>query len=139
MADDFVVWEDRFNVGIVMIDEQHRRLVDFTNALFDGCRQGKEGANEAFRKVLRDVVAYVKVHFSSEEQLMQEMGWDGFAAHKKQHEEFVRRVLEDVANFEGGQNFVPNLFVRFLRDWLLEHIAVADHEFSGWDIPRGAK
>ena len=47
MADEFVVWEDRFNVGIVMIDEQHRRLVDFTNALFDGCRQGKEGANEA--------------------------------------------------------------------------------------------
>ena len=24
MADEFVVWEDRFNVGIVMIDEQHR-------------------------------------------------------------------------------------------------------------------
>lgn len=139
MSDEFVIWEDRFNVGIAVIDEQHRKLVDFTNTLFEGCRQGKEGANEAFRKVLRDVVNYVKVHFSTEEQMMQEMNWEGYPAHKKLHEEFVRRVLENVANFEGGHNFVPNLFVRFLRDWLLEHIAVADHQFSNWAVPRGAK
>lgn len=139
MAEDFVVWEDRFNVGIGIIDEQHRKLIEFTNQLFEGCRAGQDTANEAFRKILKDVVAYVRIHFTSEEQLMQGLGWDGYAAHKKLHEEFVRRVLEDVANFESGQRFVPNLFVRFLRDWLLEHIAVEDHKYVALALSRGIK
>lgn len=130
MGQSFVEWEARYSVGIDTIDKQHKKLVDFTNKLFDGCRQGQEFAAESFKATLKDVVAYVKEHFQTEEQLFDQYGYPAADAHKKQHQAFVYKVLEEVANFENNKQFVPNKFVRFLRDWLLEHIAVSDQAYS---------
>lgn len=136
---DFVTWEPRYNLGIAAMDAQHRKLVDFTNKLFDGCLQGAEAAGSAFRVILKDVVDYVKVHFRDEEALLQAHDYPEALAHKKEHEQFVHIVLEQVAAFESGKKFVPNTFVRFLRDWLLEHIAVSDHRYAEYLLARGVR
>jgi hemerythrin len=136
---DFVAWEDRYDVGIKQIDEQHKRLVKFTNDLYNSCIQGQDEASETFRKTLKDVVEYVKVHFSTEEALMAEHGYPGYAEHKREHEGFVMKVLEQVSLFEGGKKFIPNQFVRYLRDWLLEHIAITDHRYCDFFHAKGVR
>jgi hemerythrin len=129
-ADTFVVWEERYSMGIPAIDEQHKELLVLTNKLYDACREGEESAREYFREVIRSAVEYVQFHFTSEERLMERINFPELMEHKVQHTHFVKQVLEEVKNFEQGKSFVPNIFVRFLRDWVLTHIAMSDIKYA---------
>ncbi|MDR2535740.1 MAG: bacteriohemerythrin [Treponema sp.] len=131
MAEEaFVVWEDRYAIGIPIVDEQHKELLKLTNDLYQACRQGDEKARERFKDAIRSTVDYVKFHFSAEEKIIEGVRYPKIAAHKQEHAGFVREVLEEVKKFESGKTFVPNAFVRFLRDWILTHIAVSDKEYA---------
>jgi hemerythrin len=131
MSDNVIVeWDDRYLIGIPFLDDQHKELIRLTNTLYESCLQGDEAARASFKEAIRATVKYVKLHFSAEEQILENIHYPELAAHKKQHEEFVRQVLEEVKNFEEGKKFVPNVFVRFLRDWTLTHIAVSDKQYA---------
>ena len=143
-AKEFVIWDDKYNVGIGFMDDQHQKLVGFTNELHkgvfalehDGYSKSRE---ESFKEGVRAAVDYVKVHFAAEEELMRSMNYPKYAEHKGHHEEFVRRVLQDVARFGTGDKRVGMQFVYFLRDWLLEHIAIVDKEMSAYAKSKGIK
>jgi hemerythrin len=128
VVEDFVKWEDRYALGIPIIDAQHKELLRLTNALFVACQDGS--ANDIFRETIKGTVKYVAEHFSTEELMMERIKYPERAEHKKQHEVFVQKVLEEVHNFESGRTFVPNTFVRFLKDWVLTHIAMSDKKYA---------
>jgi hemerythrin len=130
MSDRFVEWDDRYTTGIQLLDDQHKELIRFTGELFNNCNAGDAEANEAFKKTAHAAVEYVKKHFSAEEKMFENIKYPLAAEHKKQHEAFVKRVLDDVRKFEEGRNFVPLAFARFLREWILTHIAVHDKQYA---------
>jgi hemerythrin len=130
MGDHFVVWDERYTTGIQLLDDQHKELIRFTDELFSNCSAGDVRANEAFKKTAHAAVEYVKKHFSAEEKIFENIKYPLAAEHKKQHGAFVKRVLEDVQKFEDGGNFVPLAFARFLREWILTHIAVHDKQYA---------
>lgn len=134
-----VEWEERYSVGIAAIDEQHRGLIKLANELFAGCVQGEDAAKAYFASAVKKAVDYVKEHFATEEGLLRQAGYPDYASHKKQHEDFVRTILAEVQAFRDGRKFVPNHFARFLRDWTLEHIAVADRRYKDFMASRGFK
>jgi hemerythrin len=136
----FVAWDDRYSVGIPLIDDQHKRLIELTNTLYDACREGTKSAEANFKEAVRGTVDYVKYHFAAEEKLLEKVRYPDFAVHKKEHESFVMKVLVDVRNFGEGKKFVPNIFVRYLKDWILAHIAVEDRKYADYilDLKRRA-
>jgi hemerythrin len=135
MSDNIIVeWDDRYLIGIPLIDEQHKELIRSNNTLYESCLQGDEAARENFKLTIQGTVDYVKFHFGAEEQILKNVNYPEFAAHKRRHENFVKQVLEEVKNFEEGKKFVPNLFVRFLRDWILTHIAMEDRKYAEYII-----
>jgi hemerythrin len=130
MAAAFVPWETKYDTGIEMVDRQHRHLVDLANRLFEACRDPQADLKAGFHTALKESIAYVHKHFSDEEGLMREAAYPELAAHREQHAAFVQQIIASVQDFESGKAFVPNNFVRFLRDWLLEHIAISDKAFA---------
>jgi hemerythrin len=125
-----VEWATRYKIGIPVIDEQHKKLINMTNDLYMACRGGVGAANAYFRTTVRKAVDYVRFHFSTEEKILERISYPGITAHKKEHEDFVKEILRQVQAFEEGKQFVPNNFVRFLRDWVLTHIAVSDKQYA---------
>jgi hemerythrin len=127
---NLVEWDDQYLIGIPRIDEQHKKLIDMTNGLYLGCLKGDAAAEAYFLKTIHEAVDYVRFHFSTEEKILGRINYPDFTAHKKEHENFAREIIQQVQAFQQGKKFVPNIFVRYLRDWVLTHIAVSDKLYA---------
>jgi hemerythrin len=103
-----------------------------TNDLYKGCLLGGDEARDYFMKAIRGTVDYVKYHFAAEEKIMENVKFPGFVEHKREHEGFVKQIVGDVKDFQEGKQFVPNVFVRYLKDWILTHIAVKDKIYAAF-------
>ncbi|GHU08917.1 hemerythrin [Spirochaetia bacterium] len=132
----FVEWDPRYALGISLIDEQHQELIRLTNELYNSCLLGDDLLKDAFSRAVKGTVDYVKYHFSAEEKLLENARYPDLEGHKKLHAAFVKQILDDVINFETGKKFVPNTFVRFLKDWILSHIAVEDKKYAEYIFSR---
>jgi hemerythrin len=126
MADELVAWSDDFLVENETIDTQHKELVRMTNEFYAGCQSGGIMARVYFFQTIQGAVHYVKTHFSSEEEIMQKAGYPEFDAHKKQHEDFVVHVTEQIGILENNPEHNPADFIKYLMDWILQHIAESD-------------
>ncbi len=129
-SSDFIKWEKKFEIGIPVIDEQHKKLVEICNNLYLELMKNKQSGileiNSPIKKALSDTVEYVKVHFSTEEKLMQAVNYTDFAAHKKKHELFIKKII-DTSSSLSTESFSHSFqFVRFMYEWILEHVAHED-------------
>jgi hemerythrin len=122
-----VVWSDAYSVGSRLIDTQHKGLVEMTNELFRGCERHDEMIS--FMMAIQSAVNYAKIHFATEERFMRKTNYPDSVVHKAEHEAFVTEVLKQVKNFEEG-SCSPLDFAFYLKNWLLNHIAVSDKKYA---------
>jgi len=125
-----VAWSDTYATGIEMIDNQHKELVKLTNNLYRACLNGNESADTAFKEAITSMVEYVRIHFATEEKLLELINYPDCLIHKKQHEVMRLNILEAVEDYGKGVKFVPNNFARTLKEWIFSHIAVHDKAFA---------
>jgi hemerythrin len=130
---EYVKWSDEYSMGINLIDEQHKGLIDLINELFNHVTGNKAEEKEYFQEVIEQAVQYVKFHFATEEKYMTSIGFPGYAEHKKAHEQFVLTVITTIKDFNEGNKMTLENFANFLKDWVLTHIAKVDMQYSKFD------
>jgi hemerythrin-like metal-binding protein/diguanylate cyclase (GGDEF)-like protein len=124
-------WEQRFEVGIEVLDGQHRHLLELINRLAADLRAGRDF--DPLLDSLKDLVRYTEHHFATEERLMDEVG-----AAAERHRAEHRRLEGSLARLtlrldaEGVSESS-----RFLRDWLFRHIDEVDRPFAALLRSRG--
>jgi hemerythrin len=126
---DMVAWDEKYATGIELIDSQHKELFSLTNELFRACLIGEEELKGVFTETMGRMVDYVRFHFGAEQVLLQRIKYPDYQEHKKQHDKLIRDILEAVNAHNKGEKFVPNQFVRTMRDWILGHIAIVDKQY----------
>jgi hemerythrin len=125
-----VSWSNSYSMGVKLIDDQHKGLLDFVNDLFNHASGNEKEERLYFSLVIQQAVQYIKEHFQAEEKLMVGTKFPGYANHKKSHDEFTMTVLKSVKDFESGKRLVLEKFAYFLKDWILSHIAVMDKQYA---------
>ena len=121
----YVDWSNDLNTGVDVIDNQHRRIVDYINELYEAQETGNRAA---VGEVLDQVVEYTVSHFSFEESLMQRAGYEFLEPHRKVHELFVKRVSKYVERFNNDEEIGGEL-LSMLRRWLINHIKNEDADY----------
>jgi hemerythrin-like metal-binding protein len=123
-ANTWVKWDENLSVGIDTIDEHHRYLLDLINDLYEVV-SNKRGAREVARLV-KATDAYAKVHFRSEEKMMQHYGYEGIQRQEQQHHEFEAKIREFYEELHDNPLVAQFDVLAYLRDWLIHHIRVED-------------
>lgn len=123
-----ITWSDSLSVKVKQFDDQHKKLVDMVNQLFDAMKTGK--GNQVMGDILKQLIAYTQTHFAAEERLMKQYGYPDFEAHKKEHNALVMQVLDLQKQFQEGKAVLTQSVMTFLRDWLSKHIQGDDKKYG---------
>jgi hemerythrin len=121
-----VEWNPRLSVGIDIIDDQHKVLLDKINELIRAILEG--GGRGHISKVLDFLNSYIDEHFNLEERIMRENNSPGYEHHKNEHDRFK-------AEFDGMYRSIKEKGIspttladleKKLITWLLRHISELD-------------
>ncbi len=100
-------WNESYNIGIDVIDNQHRQILDYINAL----EQVKStGDRDRIKEVLEDLIDYTQSHFSFEENLLEQVSYQYLPSHRGIHELFVKRLNDYRLKFEKGESIENDLY-----------------------------
>jgi hemerythrin len=124
----FLKWEPKYEVGVAVVDAQHRTLFDRLNALFEAMQAG-QGAQE-ISKTLAFLATYTVEHFKTEEELMKRSAYPGFLAHKAIHDDLTAQVVELQDKLDQGFQMLSLPVMHFLRGWLSHHISEEDRKVA---------
>ncbi len=123
----FMPWTEELLTGISQVDEQHKWLVDSTNALHEELLK-PEPDREAIGEILFGLVDYTYNHFIMEEELFQRLGYPETDAHKAQHNTFTSKVTSLLERHDAGEP-VTTETLELLKNWLIHHIMKTDKAY----------
>lgn len=120
-------WNQRYETGNDVIDEQHQLLFDAVNAVHDAIHEGK--GQEQIKQCLEFFVDNTIEHFQCEERFMQKMKYPKYAAHVARHSELVGKACRLLVHVDTGQH-VTVAVTEFIAEWLRHHINEDDAEYA---------
>ncbi len=136
-SEKLMEWSDQLSVGIRLIDDQHRVLVDLVNELHAAMRSRK--SDSVLLSVLERLKEYTVKHFAQEEEYFDRYGYPETQMHKDVHKKLVQQVLDFEAALKSGKAKVTMDIMRFLKDWLVNHIMGTDKRYSSFLNQKGLR
>lgn len=81
-------WASEYNTGIDVIDEQHKRILDYINEI-DDVKDDED--RRRIKDVLDNIIDYTQSHFTFEESLQEEADYKYRVPHKRVHDLFIKK------------------------------------------------
>lgn len=134
---DLIEWDKKYELGIMSIDIQHKRLVRWINRLDSAMKEGSE--EMVIGEVIDKLLEYTATHFGYEEKIFDLYKYPEVEDHKEFHTSLIGQVKEfkekiKSKNFEGSEELRE-----FLKSWLINHILIEDKKYVSYLLSKGLK
>jgi hemerythrin-like metal-binding protein len=123
----FIVWNKQNEVGIELIDEQHRGIVSIINTLYYMMRE-KANHQLLYPSISDTMRAYSKMHFITEEHFLERIAYKDIQNHKKIHEKLIFTIDKIERECARDNDIMPLL--EFLKHWWIGHINTEDKKYA---------
>ncbi|MDE6362838.1 MAG: response regulator [Lachnospiraceae bacterium] len=124
-----LVWNERYNIGVDIVDKEHKKLFSILNKLFDFGQQ-----EEKSQWVCQEAIKYFRdhalKHFADEEVYMVSIDYAGLEVHRRIHRNFRERTIPALERELELSNYSPdsvNHFLGVCAGWLIGHSLIEDH------------
>ncbi len=124
-------WDNKFETGIELIDEQHKQLVNILNRL--AAHLANRSKSNTLNEIFAELTAYADIHFKTEEKIwgkyLKSDEW--FISHVETHQSFVEEIssLRSSSSEEELDDTIQAI-VSFLSKWLVYHILDTDKRMA---------
>lgn len=126
---EHVAWNENMSVGVAVLDDDHKKLIDMFNGLL------KTGIAEKDRESLSGLLGglsdYTKVHFAREEDLMERQKYPNLDQHRAAHRYFIDEVQKLCQDNDDSNEMMLRIdLILLLKEWLIEHIQNVDAQYT---------
>jgi hemerythrin-like metal-binding protein len=87
--------------------------------------------------VFNRLIEFTRLHFSSEEHLMEQCGYPGLEEHKAEHVRMLGQLRAAAARLQRGEAPAIHPMLSRLREGYLSHIEGQDQLYGPWLNERG--
>ena len=124
----FLQWSNSYALNLKDVDEQHEKLFELVNTLYDSGVNGDE--QNSLGIILDELIDYTVYHFETEEKLFIKHAYPKYNQHKEQHDDLTKQVLTLQEQFRAKKVTIAFDVLDFLSDWLKKHTMESDLEFA---------
>lgn len=123
-----VKWKSDYEIGVLLIDEQHRKLFEIANSAYELLRNDfYVDKYDKIIEILAELKDYTVFHFKSEEEYMLSIGYKRFLSHKVEHENFINEINNiNLAEIDANQDESVKDLLGFVVNWIDKHILDQD-------------
>lgn len=123
----YIRWEPALKINIDAIDLEHQMMVmlikKFDYAIKQGCHK------RILIRILLELKQFTQFHFTSEENLMLEINYPGFAEHERIHSHLLAQLDVVAGRINQGTADCEETLA-FVWDWLETHVSHHDREIG---------
>jgi hemerythrin len=127
---NLLTWNHTCTVDVTAMDDQHGILLDSMNELRDALAHGS--SREQLSELLDRLIEFTRMHFWSEEQLMEQSGFPGLAQHRAEHHSILAQMLQYAHRAQYGESAQMRPLLCSLREGFLEHVEELDRQYGPW-------
>lgn len=127
---DRISWGERFILNHDIIDTQHHELVDASIGLIESIELEKDPSE--ISSLIREIEEMARIHFVTEEKILDATDYPLFDYHKMQHVAFLTSfssIIEELDNPSLSKTFRMFKVQIFLLDWLVNHTLKEDRNY----------
>ena len=121
-------WMDKYSVHVDSIDVQHQKLVELLNDLTFAMSSGK--GNLVLESILNELIDYTVYHFGEEEKYFSQINYPQAEGHLEEHHKLIEKVMQFKTDFEAKKAGLSIELMRFLKEWLINHINGTDKQLG---------
>lgn len=123
-----IEWKKTYELGIQLIDDQHKKLVSIINDVFDAQKAGT--GKEIIHNALKELVEYTEYHFNAEEDMLRQHKYGAIECHIEEHNSFAEQIQSFLNDSKSGNLVLSLKTIDYLKDWTINHILGTDKEYG---------
>ena len=125
-----IPWEEKFTLGIKEVDEQHQKMLEIINRLFNIFDRGKANDPAEIDVIIKEMDDYAVYHFQTEERYFDLFDYPGAKEHIEIHDQYRDRVKKWRERYNASKDELVFFEIsNFLQDWWIWHINNTDREY----------
>lgn len=126
--EDMYELKDEYLTGIKQIDDEHRTLFQIADEIYQLCvNDFVPDKYDHITNLIQRLKDYALMHFDHEEAYMESINYSRMFTQKIQHDNFRGKLaIMDLEIIDDNQEQAIEDLLKFVTDWLVEHIMVTD-------------
>ncbi len=126
---EYFKWSDELSVDNQIIDKQHKELFRLINDFYNAIAEKRN--KDAVKRAIDEMENYITTHFTSEEIMMKNAGYEDLEQHLNEHRGYIDKVRDLRERYEQGRLILSLEVTNFIKDWITNHIKVTDQKYKG--------